>query len=161
MPGIITIATAAASAGPEPEMPPRNMHTSTATMAGPPARLPTSTDTKRTSRSATPARSKIMPARMKTGSASSGYLAMPVYTLVGTDMMPSPSRRMTIAPARPSPTASGAPSSSSSPKPSRRMTLPSASIAPHAVDRSRDSSRARRPRMRNVISALNTGSQTV
>ena len=59
-------------------MPPRNMQTSTATMAGPPGRLPTSTDTKRTSRSATPARSKIMPARMKTGSASSGYLAMPV-----------------------------------------------------------------------------------
>ena len=78
MPGIITMATAAASAGPDPEMPPRNMQTRIATIAGAPARLPTHTDTKRTRRSATPARSKIMPARMNTGSASSGYLAMPV-----------------------------------------------------------------------------------
>lgn len=47
-PGIITTATAAASAGPDPEIPSRNMHTSTATIAGPPARLPTSAETKRT-----------------------------------------------------------------------------------------------------------------
>ncbi len=71
----MTIATAAASAGPEPEMPPRNMQTRMATTPCAPRRSPTSAETKATSFAATPTRSKIMPARMNTGSASSGYLA--------------------------------------------------------------------------------------
>lgn len=71
-----TAPTAAASAGPEPEMPPRIMHTSTAATASPPARLPTMLSASRTRRAATPERSKIMPARMNTGSAISGYFAI-------------------------------------------------------------------------------------
>jgi len=70
--------TAAASAGPEPEMPPSTMQTSTAATASPPARLPTIDSASRTRRAATPERSKIMPARMKTGTAISGYFAMPL-----------------------------------------------------------------------------------
>ncbi len=56
-------------------MPPRNMQTMIATTACAPRRGPTSAATNATSFAATPARSKIMPARMNTGSASSGYLA--------------------------------------------------------------------------------------
>ena len=75
--GIITVATAAASAGPEPEMPPITMQTRIATTASPPFFAPTMEEAKVTSCFATPARSKISPARMKTGMASSGYFAMP------------------------------------------------------------------------------------
>ncbi len=74
--GIITVATAAASAGPEPDMPPMIMHTRIATSASPPRRAPTTAWAKRTSRPATPERSKIIPVRMNSGSAMSGYLAM-------------------------------------------------------------------------------------
>ena len=74
--GSITIATAAASAGPEPLIPPMIRHTSTATSASPPCRAPISAWAKRTSRAATPARSKTSPARMNSGIAISGYLAM-------------------------------------------------------------------------------------
>ncbi len=74
--GSITMATAAASAGPEPLMPPMIMHTSTATRARPPWRGPISAWAKRTRRSATPERSKISPVRMNSGMAISGYLAM-------------------------------------------------------------------------------------
>ena len=35
-----------------------------------------------------PVRSKTSPARMKSGSASNGYFAMPPYTVVGTDITP-------------------------------------------------------------------------
>ena len=52
------------------------MQTMIATAPWAPRRGPISAATKATSLAATPARSKIMPARMNTGSASSGYLAM-------------------------------------------------------------------------------------
>ena len=78
MAGSITVATAAASAGPEPEMPPITMATRIATTPKLPRHVPTRALARWTRRAATPARSKITPARMNTGIASSGYLAMPV-----------------------------------------------------------------------------------
>jgi hypothetical protein len=56
-------------------MPPRNMQTRMATTPCEPRRSPTRAPTNATSLAATPTRSKIMPARMNTGSASSGYFA--------------------------------------------------------------------------------------
>ena len=70
--------TAAAFAGPEPEMPPRNIETITVTAASEPALRPISAWVKLTRRSATPERSKIAPTSTNIGTASSGYLAMPV-----------------------------------------------------------------------------------
>ena len=69
--------TAAASAAPEPDTPPRIMHTMMAAAARPPRRCPTIDDAKRTRLAAIPVRSNTSPARMKSGSASSGYFAMP------------------------------------------------------------------------------------
>ena len=76
--GIITVATAAASAGPEPDMPPMIRQTRMATSARPPRLGPTSAWAKVISRAATPERSKMVPVRMNRGMAISGYLAMPL-----------------------------------------------------------------------------------
>jgi hypothetical protein len=70
--------TAAALAGPEPEMPPRNMLTITVTAARDPALRPMRACAKLTRRRATPERSKIAPTSTNIGTASSGYFAMPV-----------------------------------------------------------------------------------
>ena len=69
------VATAAASAGPEPDMPPMIMHTSTATSARLPRRGPTIACAKVTRRAATPERSKITPVSTNSGMVISGYLA--------------------------------------------------------------------------------------
>src|ERR1035437_3102544 len=61
--GSITAPTAAESAGPEPEIPPRIIATSTAVIASEPRLWPTTADAKGTILPATPARSKISPAR--------------------------------------------------------------------------------------------------
>ena len=74
---VITWPTAAEVAGPEPEMPPSTIATSTATEASAPRPAPTRAVAKRTSRSATPARSKTMPTSTNIGMAISGYFAMP------------------------------------------------------------------------------------
>jgi len=76
--GSITMATAAASAGPEPLIPPMIRQTSTATVARPPWRGPISAWAKRTRRSATPAFSNTRPVSMNSGMAISGYLATPL-----------------------------------------------------------------------------------
>ena len=77
MAAIITPPTAAALAGPEPEMPPRNIATAIATSGSMPGPRPTSAMAKLTSRSATPERSKIEPTSTNIGMASSGYLPRP------------------------------------------------------------------------------------
>ena len=77
MAAIITPPTAAAVAGPEPEMPPRNMATAIATSGSIPGPRPTMDTAKFTSRSATPERSKIEPTSTNIGIASSGYLPRP------------------------------------------------------------------------------------
>ena len=77
MAAIITPPTAAAFAGPEPEIPPRNIATKIATKGNIPGPLPTIATAKFTKRSATPERSKIEPTKTNIGMASSGYLAMP------------------------------------------------------------------------------------
>jgi hypothetical protein len=77
MAAIITAPTAAALAGPEPEMPPRNIATAMATSGSMPGPRPTIATAKFTSRSATPERSKIEPTSTNIGTASSGYLPRP------------------------------------------------------------------------------------
>ena len=77
MAAIITPPTAAALAGPEPEMPPRNMATTMATRGSMPGPRPTMATAKFTSRSATPERSKMEPTSTNMGMASSGYLPRP------------------------------------------------------------------------------------
>ena len=77
MAAIITPPTAAALAGPEPEMPPRNMATAMATSGSMPGPRPTRATAKFTSRSATPERSKMEPTSTNIGIASSGYLPSP------------------------------------------------------------------------------------
>jgi hypothetical protein len=74
---VTTWPTAAEVAGPEPEMPPITMATSTATEASAPRPAPTRAVANRTRRSATPVRSKTLPTRTNIGMAISGYLAMP------------------------------------------------------------------------------------
>ena len=74
---IITPPTAAAQAGPEPEMPPRNMATAMATSGSMPGPRPTMATAKFTSRSATPDRSKMEPTSTNMGMASSGYFPRP------------------------------------------------------------------------------------
>ena len=73
----MTLPTAAALAGPEPEMPPRNMATAIATSGNMPGPRPTIEMARLTSRLATPERSKITPTSTNIGMASNGYLAMP------------------------------------------------------------------------------------
>ena len=75
--GAITPPTAAAIAGPEPEMPPIIMATTTAITASAPRPWPIMAVAKRTSFWATPERSKMVPAKTNMGMVSSGYLAMP------------------------------------------------------------------------------------
>ncbi|CFM02779.1 Uncharacterised protein [Bordetella pertussis] len=77
MAAIITAPTAAAQAGPEPEIPPRNIATAIDTSGSMPGPRPTSATAKSTSRLATPERSKIEPTSTNMGIASSGYLARP------------------------------------------------------------------------------------
>jgi len=77
MAAIMTPPTAAAVAGPDPEMPPRNMATAIATSGSMPGPRPTMDIAKFTSRSATPERSKIEPTSTNMGMASSGYLPSP------------------------------------------------------------------------------------
>ncbi|KAG0901181.1 hypothetical protein G6F32_017339 [Rhizopus arrhizus] len=72
---IITAPTAAAHAGPDPDMPPRNMATAMDTSGSMPGPRPTMAMAKSTSRLATPDRSKIEPTSTNMGMASSGYLA--------------------------------------------------------------------------------------
>ena len=74
---IITPPTAAAQAGPEPEIPPKNIATTIATNGSMPGPRPTMATAKLTSRSATPERSKIEPTNTNMGMASSGYLPSP------------------------------------------------------------------------------------
>ncbi|MNT67005.1 Uncharacterised protein [Achromobacter denitrificans] len=74
---IITAPTAAAQAGPDPEMPPRNMATAIDTSGSMPGPRPTMAIAKSTSRLATPDRSKMEPTSTNMGMASSGYLASP------------------------------------------------------------------------------------
>ena len=77
MAAIMTAPTAAALAGPEPEMPPRNIATTMATSGSMPGPRPTMAMAKFTSLSATPERSKIEPTSTNIGIASSGYLPRP------------------------------------------------------------------------------------
>ncbi|MCY1524955.1 hypothetical protein D9M68_599160 [compost metagenome] len=77
MAAIITAPTAAALAGPEPEMPPRNIATAIATSGSMPGPRPTMAMAKLTRRSATPERSKMEPTSTNIGIASSGYLPRP------------------------------------------------------------------------------------
>ncbi|OQB99646.1 MAG: hypothetical protein BWX79_03079 [Alphaproteobacteria bacterium ADurb.Bin100] len=77
MAAIMTAPTAAALAGPEPEMPPRNIATTMATKGSMPGPRPTMATAKFTSRSATPERSKIEPTSTNIGIASNGYLPRP------------------------------------------------------------------------------------
>jgi hypothetical protein len=109
-------------------MPPSTMQTMIATSASPPVRLPTQAAANRTSRSATPERSNTIPASTNTGSASSGYLAIPVHTLVGSVMMPSPLTAITSVPETPSATPSGTPRNSSRKNTPSRRIEPCASI---------------------------------
>ena len=74
MAAIITPPTAAALAGPEPEMPPKNMATMMATTGNMPGPRPMMATAKLTKRWATPERSKIEPTSTNMGSASRGYL---------------------------------------------------------------------------------------
>ncbi|MNK91196.1 hypothetical protein D3C87_1112830 [compost metagenome] len=74
---IMTAPTAAAQAGPEPEMPPRNMATAIDTSGSMPGPRPTMAMAKSTRRLATPERSKMDPTSTNMGMASSGYLARP------------------------------------------------------------------------------------
>ncbi len=76
MDGIMIVATVAASAGPEPDIPPIMRHTSTATSANPPRLGPTMACANTTSRCATPERSNTTPVSTKSGMAISGYLAI-------------------------------------------------------------------------------------
>ena len=69
--------TAAALAGPDPEIPPRNMATPMATSGNMPGPRPTSATANCTRRCATPERSKIEPTSTNMGNASKGYLASP------------------------------------------------------------------------------------
>ena len=71
---IITPPTAAALAGPEPETPPKNMATKTATTGSMPGPRPKIATAKLTSLCAMPERSKIEPTSTNMGKASSGYL---------------------------------------------------------------------------------------
>ena len=74
---IMMAPTAAAQAGPDPEMPPRNMATVMATTASMPGPLPVMDWARRTSLAATPERSKIEPTSTNMGMASNGYLPRP------------------------------------------------------------------------------------
>ena len=74
---IMTAPTAAAQAGPDPEMPPRNMATIIATMGSMPGPRPTTAIARSTRRRATPERSKMEPTRTNMGIASKGYFARP------------------------------------------------------------------------------------
>src|SRR5690554_2355894 len=74
---IMTAPTAAAQAGPEPEMPPRNIATAMVTSGSMPGARPTTATAKFTSRAATPERSKMEPTSTNMGMASSRYLASP------------------------------------------------------------------------------------
>jgi hypothetical protein len=73
----MTAPTAAAVAGPEPEIPPMNIATAIATSGSMPRPRPTMATAKSTSRAATPDRSNSVPTRTNMGRASSGYFAMP------------------------------------------------------------------------------------
>src|SRR5262245_42120649 len=75
---VTTWPTAAEVAGPEPDMPPSAMQTSTDTVASAPRPAPTSAVANRTSRNATPVRSNTEPTSTNMGMAIKGYLAMPV-----------------------------------------------------------------------------------
>ncbi|OPY93119.1 MAG: hypothetical protein A4E73_00441 [Syntrophaceae bacterium PtaU1.Bin231] len=74
----MTPPTAAVQAGPEPEMPPITMATRIVMTARDPRPCPMMDAAKRSSRAATPDRSKMAPARTNIGTARSGYFAMPV-----------------------------------------------------------------------------------
>src|SRR5690554_4200664 len=74
---IMTAPTAAAQAGPEPEMPPRNMATAMVTTGSMPGPRPTMLMAKFTNRDATPERSKMEPTSTNMGMANRGYLASP------------------------------------------------------------------------------------
>ncbi len=80
--------TAAVVAGPEPERAPQNMHVSTETMASPPTAFPTKSSKKWAMIAASPAFSRITPARTKKGIASRGKEAIPVEKF--TPSMPMP-----------------------------------------------------------------------
>ena len=77
MPRVTTWPTAAEVAGPEPEMPPMIIATSTATEASAPRPAPTSAVANFTRRSATPVRSNTQPTSTNIGIAISGYFAIP------------------------------------------------------------------------------------
>ena len=77
MAAIMTPPTAAAVAGPEPEMPPMNIATPIVTSGSMPGPRPVIASAKWTSRKATPERSKIEPTSTNIGIASSGYLPRP------------------------------------------------------------------------------------
>lgn len=73
----MTAPTAAAQAGPDPEIPPRNIATKIEIRGSMPGPRPTMAVAKSTSRLATPERSKIEPTSTNMGMASRGYLARP------------------------------------------------------------------------------------
>ena len=114
----MTPPTAAALAGPEPEMPPNTIATRMATTGSMPDERPTTATANVTMRCATPDRSKIEPTSTNIGSASSGYLATEAWKFCGTAIKPhhcvSPfDSAMATAPPRPSATPIGTPASSS------------------------------------------------
>ncbi len=74
----MTPPTAAVQAGPDPDIPPMTMATRMVMTARAPRPRPMMASANRSSRSATPARSKMAPARTNMGMARSGYLAIPV-----------------------------------------------------------------------------------
>src|SRR3546814_17617764 len=76
------VATAAASAGPDPDMPPMIMQTRIATSARLPRRGPTTAWAKVTRRAATPERSKIPPVSTNIGMEINGELATEASGLV-------------------------------------------------------------------------------
>src|SRR6476646_875396 len=113
---IITPPTAAAVAGPEPEMPPSTIATRIATAGKVPGARPTQASAKVTMRRATPERSKIEPTRTNIGKASNGYLAMLACMFCGAASSPHHGEAalaapIAIMPPRPSATAIGTPAS--------------------------------------------------
>ena len=73
MPTIITLPTATTVAGADPETAAKNALASNAAMASPPRKCPTSALANATMRRATPPVVMNVPARMKNGTANSGY----------------------------------------------------------------------------------------
>ena len=128
------------------------MATITVTAASEPGLRPISAEVKLTRRLATPERSNSAPSSTNIGIASRGYLAMPVYVLVGIESTPSPASQMARLPATPSATAIGAPTTNSSAKLRNSAAATTAQISRLGAGPSRGGRRAlalrvrRRPR---------------